>query len=194
MVGRPPPKNRATGAAGTGRGRHCESDISPATKHLSGKKFPPGVATERSVEGAAARVYFMCRQSVNWEFSTRERSDRLAGHETKHMDVERTTDAPHRRAWTIAECLVLAGIRSKTPRKRATLRAALLARARNEIADDATALDFICRQVAAGITVRDMAAAIAVDMGESCSRSFLSLIMHRLAPNATERIAAARAN
>jgi hypothetical protein len=107
------------------------------------------------------------------------------------MDVVRT---PRLRAeaWTIPECLVLLGITSKTPRKRATLRAALLARARNEIGDHAHAIDFVCKQVGEGMTVRQMALMLADDMGESCSRSFLSLIIHRLAPDATARIAASR--
>ena len=138
-------------------------------------------------------IFQQRQQAAKTHTSTRSKSDLQAGLEIKDMDAGRTVGAPPPRAdWTIAECLALLGITSKTPRKRATLRAALLARARNEMGVHATALDFVCRQVAAGVIVRDMAAAIAVDMGESCSRSFLSLIVHRLAPDATERIAAAR--
>ena len=40
--------------------------------------------------------------------------------------------------------------------------------------------------------ITELAASLRVEMGESMSRGFVSLIAHRLGPDATERIAAAR--
>lgn len=80
----------------------------------------------------------------------------------------------------------------KPTKKRTKLRAALTARAVTELSDDATALDYVCDWVASGGMITQLAVGLARDMGESCSRSFLSLIIHRLAPDATTRIAEAR--
>jgi hypothetical protein len=77
-------------------------------------------------------------------------------------------------------------------KKRTKVRAALLKRARAEIGVGATGLDHVCAWVARGGRITDLAREIATDIGESCSPSFLSLIINRLGPDATPRIMAAR--
>lgn len=77
-------------------------------------------------------------------------------------------------------------------KKRTKVRAALRERARIELGDAATALDYVCAWVARGGLITDLAREIATDIGESCSPSFLSLITNRLGPDATARIVAAR--
>jgi hypothetical protein len=81
---------------------------------------------------------------------------------------------------------------ARVTKKRTKVRAALAARARDSIGDDAVPLDYVCDYVAGGGLVSRLASDIATDIGEACSRSFLSLIIHRLAPDATARIAEAR--
>jgi len=80
---------------------------------------------------------------------------------------------------------------ASTPKRR-RLRAALARRAECQIGEGATPLDYIVTWVARGGLITELAASLRDEMGESMSRGFLSLIIHRLAPDATERIAAAR--
>lgn len=77
-------------------------------------------------------------------------------------------------------------------KKRAKVRAALRERALAGLGDAATGIDYVCAWVARGGLITDLAREIATDIGESCSPSFLSLIINRLGPDATERIVAAR--
>ena len=78
-----------------------------------------------------------------------------------------------------------------TPKRR-RLRAALTRRAEAAIGPGATPLDYVERWIVNGGQVAQVAASLQEEMGESMSRGFVSLIVHRLAPDATERIAAAR--
>jgi hypothetical protein len=72
------------------------------------------------------------------------------------------------------------------------MRDALLKRAESEIGGDAVAFDYVLAWVARGGLISDLANSLADELGESVSRQILSLIVHRMAPDATERIAAAR--
>jgi len=65
-------------------------------------------------------------------------------------------------------------------------------RAEATIGPGATPLDYVERWVARGGLITELAASLQQEMGESMSRGFLSLIIHRLGPDATPRIAAAR--
>lgn len=78
-----------------------------------------------------------------------------------------------------------------TPKRR-RLRAALTRRAEGTIGPGATPLDYVERWVANAGLITELAASLQREMGESISRGFLSLIAHRLAPDATDRIATAR--
>jgi hypothetical protein len=78
-----------------------------------------------------------------------------------------------------------------TPKRR-RLRAALTRRAEATIGLAATPLDYVERWVANRGLITELAASLQSEMGESMSRGFLSLIVHRLAPDATDRIIAAR--
>jgi hypothetical protein len=77
-----------------------------------------------------------------------------------------------------------------TPKRR-RLRAALTRRAEATIGLGATPLDYVERWVANRGLITELAASLQSEMGESMSRGFLSLIVHRLAPDATDRIIAA---
>jgi hypothetical protein len=76
--------------------------------------------------------------------------------------------------------------------KEARLVAALSKRATLELGDDATALDFVCHYLAEGRMFTDLAAEMAVELGESVSRQLMSGAANALAEDARERIAAAR--
>ena len=78
-----------------------------------------------------------------------------------------------------------------TPKRR-RLRATLARRAGTEIGPGATPLDYVEHWIASGGQVTELAASLQREMGESISRGFLSLIVHRLAPEATARITDAR--
>jgi hypothetical protein len=78
-----------------------------------------------------------------------------------------------------------------TPKRR-RLRATLARRAEAEIGPGATPLDYVERWISSGGQVSALAASLRLEMGESISRGFLSLIIHRLGPDATARIVAAR--
>ena len=80
---------------------------------------------------------------------------------------------------------------ASTPKRR-RLRAALTRRAEAEIGPGATLLDYVERWVANGGRITELADSLQEEMCESISRGFMSLIIHRLGPDATERIAAAR--
>jgi hypothetical protein len=76
--------------------------------------------------------------------------------------------------------------------KRARMRAALTARARAVLGDRGTALDYCCLFIASGGTVGDLARSLTCELVESVSRPITSVLIHRLAPNASERIYEAR--
>ena len=76
--------------------------------------------------------------------------------------------------------------------KRSRVRRALLQRAEAELSSDATALDYVAQWIEQGGTVQALAVSIAVEIGESCSRSFLSFLSCRLSRDARERLAMAR--
>ena len=78
-----------------------------------------------------------------------------------------------------------------TPKRR-RIRAALSRRAEVEIGPDALGLDYVVGWVAKGGLISDLAKSLADELGESVSRQILSLVVHRLAPDATERVLAAR--
>lgn len=80
---------------------------------------------------------------------------------------------------------------ASTPKRR-RLRATLARRAEANIGLGATPLDYVERWVANGGLITELAASLQSEMGESMSRGFLSLIVHRLGPEATTRITAAR--
>jgi hypothetical protein len=80
---------------------------------------------------------------------------------------------------------------ASTPKRR-RLRATLARRAEAAIAPGATPLDYVERWVANGGLITELAASLQTEMGESMSRGFVSLIVHRLGPEATDRITAAR--
>jgi aminopeptidase N len=76
--------------------------------------------------------------------------------------------------------------------KEARLVAALTKRAVLELGEGSTALDYVCHFVEGGKMLSDLAAEMAAEMQESCSRQLLSGAAHALGPDAKERIAAAR--
>jgi hypothetical protein len=76
--------------------------------------------------------------------------------------------------------------------KRRRMKAALLKRARAALGPDATALDYICQWIAGGRPIKDLAASLQCQLGESVSRSILSTLAHHLAPDASTRIRSAR--
>lgn len=78
-----------------------------------------------------------------------------------------------------------------TPKRR-RMRAALSRRAEAEIGPGALALDYVVAWVARGGLIADLATSLADELGESVSRQILSLVVHRLAPDATARIVVAR--
>jgi hypothetical protein len=80
---------------------------------------------------------------------------------------------------------------ASTPKRR-RLRAALARRAEAEIGPGAAPLDYVEQWVANGGVITELAANLQAEMGESISRGFLSLIVHRLGPDATARILGAR--
>lgn len=77
-------------------------------------------------------------------------------------------------------------------KKRTNVRKALLLRAQREIAPDATALDYVAVWLTSGRSFDTLAASLADEMGESCSRTFLSFTVHRLSDDSSARIRAAR--
>lgn len=76
--------------------------------------------------------------------------------------------------------------------KRAKVRAALEARAKRHISDDATALDYVEDFLASGGDFQALARELTVEMGEAVSRKGVSDSAHSLADDASDRIAAAR--
>lgn len=77
--------------------------------------------------------------------------------------------------------------------KQQRLLTALRQRAHEELENpDATPLDVVVHFVAGGGLIADLARSMAASMGESISRNFLSGVVHGLAPDASEQIAAAR--
>jgi hypothetical protein len=78
--------------------------------------------------------------------------------------------------------------------KRARMRAALTARAQAVFGDQATALDYCCVFIASGGSVGDLARSLACELAARIcvSRPITSVLIHRLAPNASERIYEAR--
>jgi hypothetical protein len=80
-----------------------------------------------------------------------------------------------------------------TPFKNRVL-AALRARAAARAADEAEpdVLAYCCDWIRDGGTILKLAESLAADSGGPVSRSFLSGVLHNLAPDATERIKAAR--
>lgn len=78
-----------------------------------------------------------------------------------------------------------------TPKRR-RVRAALLNRAHSAIGPEASELDYVIAYVQDGGMVASLAEELATELGESVSRSFLSMVVHRLTDDATDRITAAR--
>lgn len=77
--------------------------------------------------------------------------------------------------------------------KRQRLLAALRDRAHAELEDpDASALDFVVHFVGGGGLVSELALSLAEEMGESVSRTFLSGVIHNIAPDASQQVVAAR--
>lgn len=76
--------------------------------------------------------------------------------------------------------------------KRRRIRAALLRRAEADLRQGATQLDYVLAWVSPGGLISELATSLQEEMSESVSRSFLSFVVHRLAPDATERITTAR--
>lgn len=76
--------------------------------------------------------------------------------------------------------------------KRKKLRAVLLQRARLEAGPEATEIDYVVQWVAGGGLLTEIAASLETEMGESVSRSFLSMIVHRLTDDSPDRIKEAR--
>jgi hypothetical protein len=77
-------------------------------------------------------------------------------------------------------------------RKRHKMRAALLQRAEQELGEGKVALDYVRWWVSTGRSVKALAESVQAEIGESVSRNFMSFIVHRLSPDATSRIVAAR--
>jgi hypothetical protein len=69
---------------------------------------------------------------------------------------------------------------------------ALAARARDALGPEATPLFYVEAWVRAGLSMRALARTLSADLGYPVSRSFVSFAAQRLAPDARERIAAAR--
>ena len=78
-----------------------------------------------------------------------------------------------------------------TPKRR-RLRAVLARRAEATIGPGATPLEYVERWIVGGGLISELAASLQDEMRESMSRGFVSFIVHRLAPDATDRIVAAR--
>lgn len=97
------------------------------------------------------------------------------------VDSERVCDADE--SW--------APVMAARPKER-KLKAALLRRARAELGTSATIADFVAGWVEDGRTISDLARSMEAEMGESCSRSWLSGVLNR-APEDKARITAARA-
>lgn len=76
--------------------------------------------------------------------------------------------------------------------KRRRLGATLLPRAGLEIGPEAALLDYVLSWIERGGLISYLAKSLQTELGESISRFFLSLIVYRLAPDATVRIATTR--
>jgi hypothetical protein len=76
--------------------------------------------------------------------------------------------------------------------KRRRMREALSRRALSDIGAAAEPIDSVCAWVASGGQIAHLAQSLAAELGESVSRSILSMLAHRLTSDATERISAAR--
>ena len=76
--------------------------------------------------------------------------------------------------------------------RRTALIAKLTELAVEEIATDASPLDYLCAQLAHGALFSELAHFLAEQMGQPVSRTFLSMTAHQLAPDAKQRIADAR--
>lgn len=76
--------------------------------------------------------------------------------------------------------------------KRRRMREALARRASSVIGAAAGPIDYVCAWVASGGQIAHLAQELEVELGESVSRSILSTLAHRLTPDASERISAAR--
>jgi hypothetical protein len=72
--------------------------------------------------------------------------------------------------------------------------AALAQRAVAELGDEATPLEYVVDYISGGHTLADLAVSLADELKESVSRQLISGAAHRLAPDAKERIAAARSD
>ena len=79
-------------------------------------------------------------------------------------------------------------------RKSRKVKAALLSRARARMGPESTQLDYVCEWLRGDDgRIVELARQVAADIGESCSRNFLAHVAHRLSPDASARIYAARA-
>jgi hypothetical protein len=78
-----------------------------------------------------------------------------------------------------------------TPKRR-RLQAALKQRAQAQLGPDANALDYVLSWLERGGLLAELAMDIQQSMAESVSRRWLSFVVHRLAPDAPDRIDAAR--
>jgi len=76
--------------------------------------------------------------------------------------------------------------------KRDRLLRQLELRAKREIDEDATAIDYVEAYVQGGGILQKLADDLAAEMGESCSRPFLSNTVNKLSDDAKARIGAAR--
>ena len=76
--------------------------------------------------------------------------------------------------------------------KRSRLQAALKLRAQAQLGPDAKALDYVLVWLEQGGLLAELAMDIERSMAESVSRRWLSFVVHRLAPDAPDRIDAAR--
>jgi hypothetical protein len=78
-----------------------------------------------------------------------------------------------------------------TPKRR-RVTAELALRAKAQLGDGAEPLDYVISWLEHGGLLADLARDLERSMEESVSRRWLSFVVHRLAPDAAERIAAAR--
>ncbi len=76
--------------------------------------------------------------------------------------------------------------------KERKLKATLTTLAKRDLGNDATSTDWVVSKIESGVTVTALAKALEVEMGESCSRGWVSSVLNRLSPDAKTRIQEAR--
>lgn len=76
--------------------------------------------------------------------------------------------------------------------KERKLKETLTALAKRDLGNDMTSTDWVVSKIESGVTVTALAKVLEVEMGESCSRGWVSSVLNRLSPDAKMRIQEAR--